>query len=148
MSDPEDRQNSERHRSETGTASPPEEEALRAAGRMLAEGRELARDYLDLLAVEGQLAGRSLVLMLALAIALGIVLVAAWIILNLAGVMWMVESETLSASQALLTSAVAHLVMALLIWLSVRHLSRNLVFGGFRRALHRQGSPDDLEGQR
>jgi len=121
---------------------------LRSAGQALGEGLELGRDYLDLLAVEGQLAGRSLVLMLTLAIVLGVVLVAAWIALNMAGVMWLVERDVLSASQALLGSAVAHLTLAGLAWLSVRHLSRNLVFSGFRQALHRNDSSNETEGSR
>jgi hypothetical protein len=123
----------------------PEEEMLRSAGRMLGEGRELLRDYLDLLAVEGQLAGRSLVLMLALSICLAIVLVAAWIFLTLSGVMWLTDLGLLSVAQALLAGAVAHLVLALLIWFSVRHLSRNLVFGGFRETLDRQSNGEATE---
>lgn len=118
---------------------------LRSAGQMLGEGRELLRDYLDLLAVEGQLAGRSLVLMLALAICLAIVLVAAWMFLTLSGVMWLTDLGLLSVVQALLAGAGAHLVLALLIWFSVRRLSRNLVFGGFREALDRQSDDEATE---
>ena len=116
---------------------------MRAAGHMLGEGRALVRDYLELLAVEGQLAGRSLVLMVALAVVLGIVLVSTWIFLNLAAVMWLVESEFMSTFQALLAGAGAHVVLALLIWFAVRHLSRNLVFGGFRKTLEHNQSASD-----
>lgn len=136
MSDAEERTQAGQAHSEHDSAPAPEEEVLRAVGQLLGEGSGLARDYLDLLAVEGQLAGRSLVLMLALAVALGILLVAAWIFLSLAGVAWMVESGTMTGAQAFLASTAAHVLLGLLIWLAVRRLSRNLVFGGFREALN------------
>lgn len=140
MSETDDRSQADRERDDSASAPAPEEEVLRAAGHMLGEGRELAQDYLDLLAVEGQLAGRSLVLMLALAIVLGVLLVAAWIFLNLAGAMWAVDNDMLGASAAFLLVTAAHVVAALLAWLAVRHLAGNLVFGGFRRALQRRAS--------
>lgn len=143
MSEADDRAQPDRNDSGSSASAAPEEDVLRAAGHMLGEGRALVRDYLELLAVEGQLAGRSLVLMAALAITLGLVLVSIWIFLNLAGVVWMVESEFMSLFQALLTSAGAHAVVALLIWFAVRHLSRNLVFGGFRKALEHDDSARD-----
>ncbi len=143
MSETDDRSQPDPDRSDSSSAPAPEEEILRAAGHMLGEGRALVRDYLDLLAVEGQLAGRSLVLMLALAVALGLVLVSTWIFLNLAGVMWLVESEFMNTFQALLISAGAHAALALLIWFAVRHLSRNLVFSGFRKVLEHNGCARD-----
>ena len=143
MPETDDRSQPDRDRSDSSSAPAPEEETLRAAGHMLGEGRALVQDYLELLAVEGQMAGRSLVLMLALAVVLGLVLVSTWIFLNLAGVMWLVESEFMSTFQALLVSAGAHAVLALLIWFAVRHLSRNLVFGGFRKTLEHNQSASD-----
>ena len=120
---------------------------LHSAGQMLGEGRALVRDYLDLLAVEGQLAGRSLVLMLALAICLALVLVAAWIFLTLSGAMWLVQREWLTAAQALLTGAGAHVLAGLAIWLWVRRLSGNLVFAGFREAIERDEPDEKPEGK-
>ncbi len=129
-----------------GESPSSEDEMLRCAGQMLGEGRALVQDYLDLLAVEGQLAGRSLVLMLALAICLALVLVAAWIFLTLSGAMWLVQREWLTAAQALLAGAGAHVLAALAIGLWVRRLSGNLVFAGFREAIERDepdGTPED-----
>jgi hypothetical protein len=135
MSESDDRAMVDQEHSEPDTPPAHEEEMLRAVGQLLGESSGLARDYLDLLAVEGQLAGRSLVLMVALAVALGITLVAAWIFLSLAGSIWLVELDVLTGAQAMLAVTVAHVVLALLIWVVVRRLSRNLVFGGFREAL-------------
>jgi len=107
---------------------------------LFATGSALSRDYLDLLAVEGRLAGRSLVLMLALGIALALLLVATWIFLTLAASALLIDIGWLNPWQALLAVAVAHAGLALLAWLVVRRLSDNLVFSGLRSALDARAS--------
>lgn len=121
-------------------AESPENKALAALRDLIATGSDLTGDYLELLAVEGRLAGRSLVLMLALGITLALLLVGAWIFLGLATTAWLIEVGLLSTWQALLAVALAHIAMALLAWLTVRRLSDNLVFGGLRSALRSQTS--------
>ncbi|MCC5865717.1 MAG: hypothetical protein JJU31_11400 [Wenzhouxiangella sp.] len=113
----------------------PEQQALAALQALFATGSALCQDYLDLLAVEGRLAGRSLVLMLALGIALGLLLVAAWIFFTLAASALLIEIGWLNPWQALLAVAIAHVGLALLAWVAVRRLSDNLVFSGLRSAL-------------
>lgn len=123
---------------ENTQAAPPEQQALAALQALLATGSALGRDYLDLLAVEGRLAGRSLVLMLALGIALGLLLVAAWIFFTLAASALLVDIGWINRWQALLAVAIAHVGLALLAWVVVRRLSGNLVFSGLRSALEPQ----------
>jgi hypothetical protein len=119
------------------SAPAPETQALEALQNLLGNGAGLARDYLDLLAIEGRLAGRSLVLMLALSLVLALLLVSAWLFFGLAASAWLIEQQWLSVWQAMLSAALAHALMAWLAWLAVRRLSNNLGFGAFRKALAR-----------
>jgi len=145
MSDPADRPADQAGPDvEQAEAASPANKALAALRELLATGSDLAGDYLELLAVEGRLAGRSLVLMLALGIALALLLVGAWIFLALAATTLLIELGLLRPWLALLAVALAHLAMALLAWLTVRRLSDNLVFSGLRASLRRE-NPGDSE---
>jgi hypothetical protein len=120
----------------------PETQALEALGGLLGKSADLVRDYLDLLSIEGRLAGRSLVLMLALGIAVALFLVSGWLLLSLAASAWLIEHEWLTIWQAILASALAQALMGLLAWLVIRRLSNNLGFDGFRAALQKPADPE------
>jgi hypothetical protein len=125
-----------------GSQASAETRALAALKALFDSSSGLARDYLDLLAIEGRLAGRSLALILALALALALLLVAGWLFLGLAAAAWLIEHQWLNLWQAMLVTALAQLLMAALTWLVIRRLSNNLVFSGFRAALERPVASD------
>lgn len=95
----------------------------------------LLRDFLELLAVEGRLAGRSLAAMLMLAVALALLLVSVWLFTVAALGFWLIDSGLLSATVSLLVVAAFNAVLALLAWLFIVRLSRNLMFREFLGAL-------------
>ena len=97
--------------------------------------KRLVGEITDLLGIEARLAGRSLALMLALAIVLALLLVSVWLLLCAAGAMWLIHAELLNAPLALLAVGGVNAVMALLVWWALSRLSGNLSFRGFRQVL-------------
>jgi hypothetical protein len=87
----------------------------------------MARDFLELLALEGRLAGRSLALILGCGLVLAVLVPATWTLLNFALGLWLVGMGALSAPLALLLFAVANIALGFLLWLYIRRLSKNLV---------------------
>lgn len=125
----------ERPATAPGESEAPETRALEQLAELIGAGADQARDYLALLAVEGRLAGRSLVLMLALGIVLALLLVSAWLFLNLAAALWLMDQQAWAPWQAVLVAAVAHAALAGLAWLAIRRLSHNLGFAGLRASV-------------
>lgn len=114
---------------------PPETEAVEELKGLAREGSAMVQDFLQLLAVEGRLAGRSLAAMLMLAVALGVLVVCAWTFMAGAAGLWLIEQDILYPSQAMLAIGGLNLVLAVLAWLLIVRLSRNLGFREFLSAI-------------
>jgi hypothetical protein len=97
-------------------------------------GVGIARDFLELLSVESRLAGRSLALMLAIAVALALSVVSAWLLLIGAIAFFLVGQGTITAPVALVLAGLGNVLTALIAWLIIRRLSHNLGFPGVREA--------------
>jgi hypothetical protein len=119
-------------------AKAPETRALESLAGLIGAGADQLRDYLALLAVEGRLAGRSLVLMLAFGIVLAVLIISVWLFASLAGALWLMDQQAWAAWQAVAVGALAHAVLAGLVWLTIRRLSNNLGFSGLRHSLARK----------
>lgn len=119
-------------------AKAPETQALESLAGLIGAGADQLRDYLDLLAVEGRLAGRSLVLMLALGIVLAILIISVWLFASLAGALWLMDQQGWAAWQAVGVGALGHAVLACLVWLTIQRLSNHLGFSGLRTSLARK----------
>lgn len=124
---------------------PPESPQTPRSGgerRVLAELADLAarsgrigQAYLDLLALEGRLAGRSVVWMGVAAIALAVLLITVWLSLAVALALYLSHSGVMSPPGAALIAGGVNLVLAGICWLVIRRMLRNLTFPEFRAAL-------------
>ena len=84
--------------------------------------------------LEARLAGLSLSVMLAMALAMGLLACAAWVLLNLAFAFWLTELG-LHVSLALFAAAALNVIATLLLWHGVKGQSRGLQFTATRKAL-------------
>ncbi|MBK9606829.1 MAG: phage holin family protein [Betaproteobacteria bacterium] len=96
--------------------------------------RGLAHDHLQLAALETQRAGKSLVTMIASAVAAGLLLVTAWLGLMAAGAVGLVALG-LHPGPALLLVAVLNVAAAYLLYALIRRSSRDLRFPATVRSL-------------
>ncbi len=117
--------------------SSPESEAVQELRAMLRGLSAIGRDYLELLAVEGRLAGRSLVAMVLLGVVLALLLVSSWFFVAAATGLWFVQTGVLDPPLALLATAGVNILLACLVWLAIRRISRNLEFRGIIESLGR-----------
>ncbi|GEM_PF-3456842 len=118
--------------SESRAAEPEAAEELTAELKaMIHSSSDMVRDFLELLAVEGRLAGRSLAAMLMLAIVLALLVVATWLFLAVSIALLLIDQGVLSPPMALLATAGANALLALAVWLVIRRLSGNLAFREF-----------------
>lgn len=112
----------------------PESQVAAELQGMIREGSGMIHDLLKLLAVEGRLAGRSLALMLMLAVLTALFVVTSWVFLAATLALWMVEMAWLSLPASALVLALGNALLGLLVWLWIRHLSANLGFPAFVQA--------------
>lgn len=111
-------------------------------GDTLASTRQLAAELFELFGLEARLAGLSAAKILGLAIAAAFTVIAAWLFLQGALVVWLSQLG-LNLGLALLLFAVLNIaVTALLAWLVIRS-SRNLTFAATRRALKKEAVETD-----
>lgn len=118
-----------------------EKDVLNRVQAMLHSGSAVANDLMELLATESRLAGRSLGVMLMLAVMMGLLLVSVWLFLVSALGVWMVNAGFLSPVASLLLVAAINAGLALLVWFLFVRLSRNLTFEEFFGALRSLSRP-------
>jgi uncharacterized membrane protein YqjE len=103
---------------------------------LLTETRELARDHLELAALEAQRASVTFTRMIMAAVVISILVISAWISLVAGGLVWATETG-ISWPVALLIAAVVNLVLAgVLGWYIYSHVDE-LLFEATLRQLRR-----------
>lgn len=107
---------------------------LQEAQRLWHELRAMAHEQLTLAALELRLAGESAVRMLVSGVLIAVLLVSAWIGLLAAGILWLV-SLGVAAAAAILAGVALNLVLAALLYASIRRRSRHLQFPSTLRSL-------------
>jgi len=100
---------------------------------------ELARDQLELVALETKLAARSVMTMIAAAVAIGLLLVTAWLGLMGALIWWLVGAGVAPAF-GMIVLVVLNLLAALIPYNLIRRRSRSLGFPATLRSLRAVGS--------
>lgn len=121
-------------------ASEPQNPALLDEAKLLwLELIGLVGDRLELAALETQHAGRSLVAMVATGAMVALLVISAWLGLLSAAVVWLVSSG-LNTSLAILLGVVVNLLLAAILYRSIRHQSRHLGWPATLRSLHPSAS--------
>lgn len=137
--------------SDTQTETPTTVPAEAAAGmpRLLdevlalsGEVRELAHDQLQLVALETKLAAQSLMTMVAVAVAAGLLLVTAWLGL-MATLVWWLASVGVAIWLSLIAVTVLNLLAAFVSYRVIYRRSRNLGFPATLRSLRSLGARAD-----
>jgi hypothetical protein len=105
--------------------------ALEDFQQLLRTGSSLTQDFLELLAIEGRLAGRSLALMVNLAVAMGLLLAGTWLLLGVAVALWLSAQGVAELPAALLMIALGNAVVVLVLWWAIHRVSGNLAFPAF-----------------
>lgn len=105
--------------------------ALEDLQQLLRTGSSLTQDFVDLLAIEGRLAGRSLALMVNLAVAMGLLLAGSWLLLGIAAAVWLTAQGMAELPAALALIALGNAVVVLVLWWAIHRLSGDLAFPGF-----------------
>lgn len=121
-------------------APPPASGLLNDAESLLNELRGLAHDHLNLATLEVKRAGNSLVTMIAAGIIVAVLLVSAWIGLLGAGILWLTELG-LKPLFAVLVAVGVNFILALILYLVIRHQSDYLRFPETIRSLRPKPSP-------
>jgi Putative Actinobacterial Holin-X, holin superfamily III len=98
------------------------------------DARDIAHDQLQLVALEGKLAARSLITMVAAAIGIALLLVTAWLGLMGALVLWLISSGS-APMVAMLALAALNLLVVLVPYLLIRRGTRRLGFPATLRSL-------------
>lgn len=131
---------------ESGHAQPDTAGLSKQALRIAATVRSLAGDLAELLALEARLAGVSLVAMLVLGMAAGMLLVAGWLLVQL-GVAWWLREAGVAVGHSLLALGAVNVAIGWCCWLLVRRRGRHLTFASTRAALARlrEHEPADEE---
>ncbi|MCX7099712.1 MAG: phage holin family protein [Methylococcales bacterium] len=101
----------------------------------------LGHDRFRLAALETQLAGRSLVVMLMAGIIAAILLVSAWLGLMAALVLWAINLG-LEAGSAVMLSVIFNLLLALFLWGVIHRNSQHLLFPASQRSFSAQPIAD------
>lgn len=99
------------------------------------ELRELGHDRFQLAALETQRAGDSLVAMIMAGVMVAILLIGAWLGLEAAAVLWLIEHGVVTSS-AILLAVVFNLLLSLILCRVIRRKSRYLQFPATLRSLH------------
>lgn len=126
-----------------GGLGPEDQGPIALLGEILDTGRRLAADFLELLGLEARLASGSLALILAAGLGLGVLLIAAWILLW-AALAVLLGGAGLRLSLALLIVALVNLAGAVALLLWMRRLGRDLLFRESRAALGASHRPREL----
>lgn len=100
---------------------------MEGAGSLIRELQGVAHDYIVLAALETKRAGLSLVIMLAAGVMMAILLVSAWLGLVAAGVFGLMAAG-LAPGWAILIAVVANLLLAVALYLVIRHKRHDLAF--------------------
>lgn len=98
-------------------------------------------DTVELVALEGQLAGRTLVWMVALGVGAVVLVLAAWGMVNAVVILWLATTP-MGLVGALLSMALGNLLIASALALGVFRMSRYLTFPATRRVILRHGQAD------
>ncbi|RMD69317.1 MAG: hypothetical protein D6819_07280 [Gammaproteobacteria bacterium] len=98
-------------------------------------------DTVELVALEGQLAGRTLVWMVALGVGAVVLVLAAWGMVNAVVILWLATTP-MGLVGALLSVALGNLLIASALALGVFRMSRYLTFPATRRVILRHGQAD------
>ncbi len=99
------------------------------------ELRGLTHDRFQLAALETQRAGKNLVTMIIAGVMAAVLLGSAWLGLMAAAVLWLVESNIIVVSSAILLAVVFNLLLALILFGVIRRKSRYLQFPATLRTL-------------
>ena len=94
----------------------------------------LSHERFHLAALETQQAGESLLIMIVAALLIGILLICAWLGLEAAAVLKLIE-QGIVASRAILFAVVFNLVLVLMLFILIRRKRRHLMFPATRRSL-------------
>lgn len=111
-------------------------------------GTGMAREMLDLVAIEFELAARSLVLMIALALALGGMTILAWLLGLAALGSFLHQTIGLDWAWVFVSLLLVNGLVGLLLWVGVRRLSVRLGLPGVRAVIRppdRQAEAPNLE---
>jgi uncharacterized membrane protein YqjE len=126
-------------------ASPPS--VLEDTQALLAELRGLGFDHLRLAALETQRAGESLVSMVMAGVMVAILLMAAWLGLLAALVLWVIENSIVLPSSAMLLAVMFNLLLALLCCGVIRRKKRYLHYPSTLRSFQNIPSKQQNTGQ-
>ncbi len=107
---------------------------LEDAQSLWQELRELSHDHFRLAALETQRAGDSLVSMIIAGVMVAVLLIAAWLGLLAAAVLWLIERGVV-ANSAILLAVVFNLLLSLILFAVIRRKSRYLQFPATLRSL-------------
>lgn len=111
-----------------------EESPLRKGAALLRTFRFFVDDFLALAALEARLAGLSIAAMLGLGLAVGLLFITAWLLLVAGGTLWLVGLG-MGWGPALLVTALANVLMGIVLVVLIVNLSRNVLFKATRRQL-------------
>ncbi len=90
--------------------------------------KAISADMVRLAVVEARLFGHTVLAMIGLTVVIALLLVGGWLFTGVALVMVLASLEAFSLTGALLTVALAHLVLAGLAFWRLRHITRDLTF--------------------
>jgi hypothetical protein len=125
---------------ETPAAAPDAASTADAAGvfdnvsALSRDVEQLAREQLALASLEAKLATRSVIVMIAAAVAVGVLLVSVWLAL-VAALVWALFGAGLTPLWALLSVAMVNLLAGWALVAVIRRHGRNLAFPATRRSL-------------
>jgi hypothetical protein len=105
--------------------------ALEDFQQLLRTGSSLTQDFLELLAIESRLAGRSLALIVNLAVAMGLLLAGSWLLLSVAAALWLTAQGVAELPATLAIIALGNAIVVIGLWWAIHRLSGNLAFPGF-----------------
>jgi uncharacterized membrane protein YqjE len=107
---------------------------------LVGDMRDLARDHLELAALEARRAASELIRMLCAAVAISILFTTAWLAVVAGGIVW-ATAAGVSWSAALLIAAAANLVVGALLAWWIRSNTQEPLFEATLRQLRRDPAP-------
>jgi hypothetical protein len=115
--------------------------------------RTLSADMVRVVAVEARLFGHTALTMVVLCLVIALLLVGGWLFAAAALVMALASLQAFNLAGALLTVALAHLVLAALAFWRLRYITRDLTFRESRASVnsvltHARSLVDDVAGRR
>lgn|GEM_PF-6830706 len=121
-------------------------EPLADLAELARTGTGMAREMLDLLAIEFELAARSLVLMIVLAIVLAAISIIAWLLLLAALGSFLQQTLGLDWAWMFVALLLVNGLVGLLLWTGVRRLSARLGLPGVRAVIRSPDRQDPAPG--